>query len=253
MTPEELLQGLMFEAENNSTFHGFSKESLEFFDSFPEDRSLSNEWWRVQKEVNENYLKPEFEALIQSIIDIVSKFDNGIEKKPKTCIGRPTNQNKGEALAYRWAAIHSEGTDKRIDVQFFINLTSVGLRLGIYSGLHMREPDAWRARSKRIINNKESVFEQVQILQGIGYRMGKTTSQDHANKSGGIEYLPSTSEEMIKIITTDKQFDIIKTVDVRGFSAREIIGTVLTAFAETRMLYQLLQPSSYSNYARDLV
>ena len=253
MTPEDLLSSLLTEAEGNWDFEGFSSESLEFFDDFPQNLTKSNEWWKGKKEKNTAYLKPEFEAFIRSIIQVISRFDRGIETNPNTCIGRPTSQNKGAAFPYRWGAIHSARADKRIDVQFFLNLTSMGLRVGVYSGWNAAGPKAWAARQRKIIGEQGPIFEQLKILEKAKYRLIKTSEQDHANKSAGTEYAPSTSLEMCNIISENKQIGILKILDIRSMTTQELKENILKGFVETRKIYQLLQPSSYSSYARDLV
>lgn len=80
-----------------------------------------------------------------------------------------------------------------------------------------------------------------------------TTSHDHANRTGGRTFQPSDAEEMLDFVIENSQIDVLKTIDLRKLSPRAMMEQVLGAFVETRQLYQVLQPSSYSSYARDLV
>jgi len=253
MDPDQLYDELLHEAKNSWTFPGFSLESLEFFDDYPVSMDDSNEWWRSKKLEYERSLKPDFEEFFASLINVISKFDRGIQTEPSQCIGRPTSQNKGQANPYRWGAIHSANSDKRIDVQFFLNLTSIGLRIGIYSGKHSFEPKAWIARQRKITSKKDQIFSLIKKLEEKGYRMHVTTGKDHAARTGGRTFQPPDAEEMLKFVIENCQLDVLKTIDIRNISPREMMEQVLGAFAETRLLYQLLQPSSYSPYARDLV
>lgn len=253
VNPEQLYNALLHEAEKSWTFPGFSKESLQFFDDFPESMDDSNEWWHAKKPVYDESLKPEFEEFFRSLIGVIAKFDAGIQTDPSQCIGRPTSQDKGKANPYRWGAIHSANSDKRIDVQFFLNLTSIGLRVGIYSGKHSHEPKAWSARQRKITSRKNQIFTIIKSLEEKGYCMHITTSHDHANRTGGRTFQPSDAEEMLDFVIENSQIDVLKTIDLRKLSPRAMMEQVLGAFVETRQLYQVLQPSSYSSYARDLV
>jgi uncharacterized protein (DUF2461 family) len=253
MDIEQLYNALLHEAQNSWTFPGFSKESLEFFDDFPESMDDSNEWWRSKKSVYDESLKPEFERFFASLINVISKFDAGIQTEPTQCIGRPTSQDKGKANPYRWGAIHSANSDKRIDVQFFLNLTSIGLRVGIYSGKHSLEPKAWKARQRKITSKKDQIFMIIKSLEEKGYSMHVTTGQDHANRTGGRMFQPSDAEDMLRFVIENSQLDVLKSIDLRNLSTREMMEQVLGAFVETRQLYQVLQPSSYSSYARNLL
>lgn len=253
MNPEHLKDKLLHEAENSWTFLGFSKESLEFFDDYHESMDDSNEWWLSKKSVYYESLKPEFEEFFASLINVISNFDPGIQTEPTQCIGRPTSQDKGKANPYRWGAIHSANSDKRIDVQFFLNLTSIGLRIGIYSGKHSHEPKAWSARQRKITSKKDQIFAIINSLEEKGYCMHVTTAQDHAHRTGGRTFQPSDAEEMVNFVIENSQLDVLKTINIRELSPREMMEQVLGAFVETRQLYQILQPSSYSSYARDLI
>jgi uncharacterized protein (DUF2461 family) len=253
MERQELLEAMKIEAEKSLWVEGFSDPSLAFFDDYPEDIAQSNEWWKQKKDDYESHLKPEFQSFVEAVIETVSKFDKGIELNAKACIGRSHTQDRGRALPYRWAAIHSSGTDRRIDVQFFLNLTSLGLRIGIYSGENRINPGAWSARRKKIVMNQHEIFDEVQALSERGYALTKTTKTDHALKNGGTVYAPASSEEMAWIVVENSEIDVLKTLNIRDSSPQEILAKVIECFVETRKLYQLLQPSSYSNYARDLV
>lgn len=253
MKAEHLLQGLLDEVQKSTWNAGFSTNTLNFFDDYPEDFAKSNEWWKGKKSDYYDFLKPEFERFIEAVIDILSKFDEGIEKNATKCIGRIHTQHKGRALPYRWAAIHSSGLDRRTDVQFFLNLTSIGLRIGIYSGLNSINTEVWSARYKKIVKNQQEIFDQIKALNNLGYHLTETSIEDHAKGTGGTTYSPSSSEGLTDIVRKNSEIDVLKTFDIRGNSPQEILGLVVKCFVETRVLYQLLQPSSYSSYARDLI
>ena len=253
MKAEHLLQRLLDEVQKSTWNAGFSTNTLNFFDDYPEDFAKSNEWWKGKKSDYNDFLKPEFERFIEAVIDILSKFDEGIEKNATKCIGRIHTQHKGRALPYRWAAIHSSGLDRRTDVQFFLNLTSIGLRIGIYSGLNSINTEVWSARYKKIVKNQQEIFNQVKALNNLGYRLTETSIEDHAKGTGGTTYSPSSSEGLTDIVRKNSEIDVLKTFDIRGNSPQEVLGLVVKCFVETRVLYQLLQPSSYSSYARDLI
>ena len=115
-------------------FDGFSLESLDFFDNYPTQFADSPDWWSTQKGAYERSLKPEFFDLIRSVSDVVQQFDDGLEKDVSKCIRQTHDASTHPYPVSMGHALHTEGADKRIDVQFFINLTSIGLRVGrLYS------------------------------------------------------------------------------------------------------------------------
>ena len=83
--------------------------------------------------------------------------------------------------------------------------------------------------------------------------MHTTTTQDHVNRTGGTIFQPNAAEEMLSFIVEHKQLDVLKTIDIRNVNPQELMKQILGAFVETRRLYQILQPSKYSSYARDLI
>ena len=233
-------------------FDGFSLESLDFFDNYPAQFAESPDWWSTQKGAYERSLKPEFFDLIRSVSDVVQQFDNGLEKDVSKCIGQ-THDASTRPIPYRWAALHTEGADKRIDVQFFINLTSIGLRVGIYSGQHDVDKNAWNARQTRIHAKKNEIFDEYAQLKKLGFEMLHTTKHDFASGSSGTKYEPSDSEELYQNVASLRQISFIRTLDSRDLSADELMREILKAFADTRKMYQMLQSSKYNAYKRDLV
>jgi hypothetical protein len=156
-------------------------------------------------------------------------------------------------IPYRWAALHSEGSDKRIDVQFFINLTALGIRVGIFSGHHDTDTNAWNARQNRIFANRIKIYEQYQELQALGFEMLHTTKTDHASKFHGTQYTPENPDELYNNVATLRQISFIKTLDVKNMNSNEISLHLLKVFSDTRQVYQLLQSSKYNSYKRNLV
>ena len=134
MNKVELHEKLVERYHSSKKFNGFSTESLHFFDDYPIDSNQSRNWWNNQKSNYEEFLKPEFFDLLEGLISVVSHFDEGLNTDVSQCLGR-THDMSTKPIPYRWAALHSEGSDKRIDVQFFINLTILAFAvLGMFIG-----------------------------------------------------------------------------------------------------------------------
>ena len=252
MNKVELHEMLVERYHSSKKFNGFSTESLHFFDDYPIDSNQSRNWWNNQKSNYEEFLKPEFFDLLEGLISVVSHFDHGLDTDVSQCLGR-THDMSTRPIPYRWAALHSEGSDKRIDVQFFINLTALGLRVGIFSGHHDTDSNAWNARQKRIFSNKIKIYDQYQELHALGFEMFHTTKTDHASKSHGTRYTPEDPDELYNNVATLRQISFIKTLDVKNMDSNEISLNLLKVFSDTRQVYQLLQSSKYDSYKRNLV
>ena len=252
MSASDLYDKLVEKYLSSVKFTGFSTESLHFFDDYPIDSSLSPEWWDHQKSTYEDYLKPEFHDLLRSLISVITCFDKGLEAEVAKCLGR-THDASTRPIPYRWAALHSANTDKRIDVQFFINLTSLGLRVGIFSGHHGFDTNAWNARQKRIYSKRVEIFQRYRELQDLGFEMLHTTKSDHASKSHGTRYTPENHDELYSSIAKLQQISFIKTLDAKNMNSDEICMEILKIFSDTRSVYQLLQSSKYDSYKRNLV
>lgn len=252
MAKIDLYDKLLETYELGKEFSGFSPESTQFFDNYPLNIADSPRWWDQQKTDYEEFLKPEFRDLLECIIAVVAQFDSGIETEVSKCVGN-THDMSFKPIPYRWAALHSRGADKRIDVQFFINLTSIGLRVGIYSGHHVEDSQAWNARQKRIHSKRNEIFEQYMDLSSREFEMLHTTKQDHASKSSGTQYCPKDENELYTNIAMLRQIGFVKTLDIRKMNGNEIAQNLLRAFSDTRKVYQLLQSSKYSSYKRDLL
>ena len=252
MDKVELYEELIERYHSSQKFNGFSTESLHFFDDYPIDSTQSPNWWNNQKTSYEQFLKPEFFDLLECLISVVSHFDIGLETDVSQCLGR-THDMSTRPIPYRWAALHSEGTNKRIDVQFFINMTALGLRVGIFSGHHDTDSNAWNARQKRIYSKRIKIFDQYRELHALGFEMLHTTKSDHASKSHGNKYTPENPEELYNNVATLRQISFIKTLDVKNMNSNEISLHLLKVFSDTRPVYQLLQSSKYESYKRNLV
>ena len=252
MDKKELHKKLVEKYHLSDKFGGFSTESLHFFDDYPMTSNNSPTWWQNQKTNYEQFLKPEFFELLGCLISVVNHYDNGLETDVSRCLGR-THDMSTRPIPYRWAALHSSGTDKRIDVQFFINLTALGLRVGIFSGHHDTDSKAWNARQKRIYSKRIEIFEQYRELQTLGFEMLHTTKSDHASKSYGTRYTPESPDELYTNIATLRQISFIKTLDVKSMNANDLSLELLKVFSDTRQVYQLIQSSNYDSYKRNLV
>jgi len=238
--------------KNKLQFKGFSTKSLEFFNEFPVIKSERYDWWNERSDIDyQQFLKPEFNALVKDLTLIISEIDHGIETNLSKNVGSPIV--KDGPRAHRWAAIHTRGRDKRIDVQFFINLTSKGLRVGIYFGQNKVEPTSWKGFIRYLHSSKEMVFQQVCNLQKQGYSFINTTHQDYVNDSLGLVSSPLDSQVMYEHIFRHKEFDIMKLIETSELRSKELVVKILGIFIETRAMYELLQLSKFNRRKRTLV
>ena len=189
------------EEKSNLKFRGFSAASIDFFDDYPVEAlgkwNDSNKNWMSdsKKQVRDEYLKPEFENLVNDITNLISKLDPGIELESKKNIGRLESRHKGW-LPYYWAAIHTLGKDKRTDIQFFINLTALGIRVGIYTGEYDNDRRIWQSFIRRFSKKKEEVFQVVKELESKDYIFINTKDIHYAEKSDGIAPKINDAQEM---------------------------------------------------------
>ena len=118
-------------------------------------KNLSVEYAKLDLIVKDykKYLKPEFENLIKDLTKIIENYDSGIETELKDNLGKTHTQ--WGPIPHRWAAIHSKGRDKTLDVQFFINLTSKGLRVGICVSHQRNYSNSWKSFLIRLLKRKE--------------------------------------------------------------------------------------------------
>ena len=233
-------------------FMGFSPESIHFFDTFPANKEERYNWWRRKSTSGDysNQLKPEFNTLVQDIVKVISLVDNGIEKEIKNNVG--SQVIRCGPIAYRWAAIHTKSRDKRIDVQFFINLTCTGLRVGIYFGKHEIDTNPWKSFVLHMSKNKDTIFEELIRLKDIGYKFLNTTNEDFAVGSDGVEQSPSDSFQMYQHSFEKEEFGIIKKLESDSLHGRDVLSFVLDCFVETRRMYELLQLSKFNRYKRSI-
>ena len=233
-------------------FLGFSPESIHFFDTFPINKEKRYDWWRGKSISGdyENHLKPEFNSLVQDIVKVISLVDSGIEKEIKNNVGNQVIRSG--PIAYRWAAIHTKSRDKRIDVQFFINLTCTGLRVGIYFGKNEIDTNPWKSFILHMSKNKGTIFEELIRLKTIGYKFLNTTNEDFAQGSDGTEQSPSDSIQMYQHSFEKEEFGIIKKLESDSLHCRDVLSFVLDCFVETRRMYELLQLSKFNRYKRSI-
>ena len=251
-TLTEKVQAATSEVHSDLEFSGFSPKSIHFFDSFHIEKEKRYDWWR-EKSLSgeyENYLKPEFNSLIQDIVKVISVVDNGIETEIKKNVGKQVIRSG--PIAYRWAAIHTKSRDKRIDVQFFVNLTSNGLRVGIYFGKHEIDTNPWKSFVLHMSKNKLTIFEELIRLKTIGYKFLNTTNEDFAVGSDGIEQSPSDSSQMYQHSFEKEEFGIIKKLERDSLQGKDVLSFVLDCFVETRRMYEQLQLSKFNKYKRSI-
>ena len=257
---------LAYEKERqNLSFSGFSPASIDFFDDYPVETlgkgSDSNKNWMSdsKKQVFDEYLKPEFENLVNDITKLISHLDPEIEMDASKNIGSLHHRWKGW-LPHYWAAIHTLGKDKRTDIQFFINLTALGLRVGIYTGEYADGIRVWHGFIVRLSKNKDEVFQELKELESKGYLFINTDGRDYAMKSDGKVATVNDSQEMYDHVNRrDKyerkkpEFDIIYRIGKEKMTDQSLIEEILRCFVETRRMYEMLQPRSFNKFKRTLL
>jgi len=262
---DELLADL--KAEHNKTqiqcsFSGFSTKSVNFFDEYPEDPKVATDWWNSKGGNSDSgdyqmCLKPEFLSLIESLIQIIStRIDKGIQTDAKQCISRPNSKSGNRRYwPYFWSAIHyakKPKSNKSVEIQFFMNLTKMGLRVGIYFGEHSTDDGQWGANRIRFNESKEDIFaELIFLTQKMGYDFVKTDDQDHAIGSIGTQLSIEEPKELFKLVFNDeKKFTLLKTLSKEKLFSEHLIQEILEIFAETRKIYELLESNSKINQRR---
>ena len=63
---------------------------------------------------------------------------------------------------------------------------------------------------------------------------------------------PKTADEMYGLVCDNKKLGIIKLISKSEMSSNNLLQIVLQCFVETRKLYELLQPSKFDYYKREL-
>ncbi len=249
---------LAYEKERqNLNFSGFSPASINFFDDYPVEaigkwNEANKEWYNdSKKEIFREFLKPEFETLVCDLTKLISNLDPGIELNPKENIGQLTTQWKG-AIPHYWAAVHTLNKDKRTDIQFFINLCALGIRVGIYTGEYNTDVKIWQRFIVRLLENKEEVFQAVKELESKDYLFINTDDLDYAMKSDGKVPTLNDAQEMYEHVFEEKEFDIIFRIEKERMTDMSLIEEIMKCFVETRRLYEMLQPKRFNKYKRGL-
>ena len=264
-TVEELLADLKAEHKIHliqCPFSGFSEESVNFFDEYPEDKNEATVWWNskggnLETGDYQMYLKPELLSLIKSLIIIISsRIDKRIQTDVNQSISRPNSQSGNRRYwPYLWSAIHyakKEKSNKSVEIQFFINLTKMGLRVGVYVGKHPTDKGQWKATMRRFRDCKEDIFNELIFLtQKRGYDFVKTNDQDHAIGSIGTKLIFHDAMELFNLVNNDvKEFTLLKTISKDKLYSENLIEEILEIFAETRKMYELLESPSKINQRR---
>jgi len=246
------------EQKPNLEFNGFSPASIDFFDDYPAEaigkwNEANKEWYNdSKKEIFREVLKPEFETLVCDLTKLISNLDPEIELDPKENIGQLTTQWKG-AIPHYWAAVHTLNRDKRTDIQFFINLCALGIRVGIYTGKYDNNTEIWRGFIRRLSKNKEEVFQAVKELESKDYLFINTKDLDYALKSDGTVPTINDAQEMYRHVFGQSEFDVIFKIGKEKLFDISLIEEILKCFVETRRLYEMLQPNSFNKYKRSLI
>lgn len=257
---------LAYEKERqNLNFSGFSHASIDFFDDYPVEaigkwNEANKEWYNdSKKEIFREFLKPEFETLVCDLTKLISNLDPGIELNPKENIGKLTTQWKG-AIPHYWAAVHTLNKDKRTDIQFFINLCALGIRVGIYTGEYNTDVKVWQRFIVHLSENKDEVFQELKELESKGYLFINTDDRDYAMKSDGKVATVNDSQEMYDHVNRrdnydrkKPEFDIIYRIGKEKMTDISLIEEILRCFVETRRMYEMLQPKSFNKYKRALL
>ena len=247
-------------------FSGFSDESINFFNDYPEDPSHAKEWWislgsNLEHGIYHNHLKPEFHALIVDLIEIISTVDAGIQTDVKQCVSRPNSQgSRRRYIPYYWGAIHyakGETSKKSMEIQFFINLTKMGLRVGIYVGKQKKDDGQWSGFDKRLRKRSEEVYKELILLvDEKGFDFVRTNDQDHAKGSIGTKLSVTNSDDLINHVLDytgeKKEFTLLKTISKERLFSRDLIQEILTIFVETRRIYEILESSGKMKKIRRL-
>lgn len=251
------IRAKMDELWDSYNFTGFSSESIKFFENYPQtmDREHEWEWWMQKSGAKRSgdywkFLKPEFSDLITDASNTIYLLDSGIEMNIDENLGRPINRRG--PLPHCWGAIHSSGRDKRIDIQFFINLAGVGLRVGIYIGSHDKSKQSWNRYYNALLENKSIIFKEIKKLENLGYKMISTNHGHYIQKSEGEIFSPESPNEMLEFSHSKQEFDVLKIIDDSKLERKELIQEILEAFVQTRKIYEILQLSNYYP-ARNLI
>jgi len=245
----------------NSRFFGFSSKSVNFFDDYPVQPKDASNWWSSKGGSSETsdyqmHLKPEFLALIEILIAVICPtFDRGFQTDAKQCVSRPNSKSGSRRFwPYYWGALHyakRSDSDKSVEIQFFLNLTKTGLRVGVHFGKKPSDSGQWDANRRRFLERKEEIFAEIISLESTGYyKLVQTSDQDHAEGSSGIFLNPSDPLELYDFVKSSKEFTLLKTLPKDKLQSENLVLEILRVFAETRKLYELLESRRKINQRR---
>ena len=257
----ELISFVHGQKKDDLIFTGFSKNTVDFFDDMPSGQESAN-WFEKKKQNGDldDFLKPEFSALISDICKILCSIDIGFKDDISgyNIIGseRMTYPFSGEKKirprGHHWGALHTKECDKREDIQFFINLTSKGLRVGVFNYLH-KDKNRWEKFVEfRLDPLRENIFQELQHLQESDFNLVSTEPVDYFNHSVGEILIPESADEMYKFIFEKKKFGIMKLIPKQQLYSSDLIEIVLDSFDITRAIYEMIQPSKFKSYTRTL-
>ena len=251
-------------------FAGFSDTSIDFFNDMP-IKSKAPDWLRNKKESGDfGVLKSEFIDLVHDLCKILCLVDVGFEDdfSGNKIIGRETRQGalKGQAApitGHHWCAMHTKGRPKTEDTQFFINHTSLGLRVGIYDKRYQfakngfEESKRWNNFLIRLNKNKEEIFEEYLKISEIGFEFVKTPKDEYFNHSIGRVFDPSSADELYEFVCDStypfkQSFGLLKLIPHYQMKASSLIDEILACFVMTRAIYEQLQPRKFDHYKRQI-
>ena len=251
-------------------FTGFSNTAIDFFNDMP-NKTEAPEWLKNKKESGDfGVLKSEFIDLIHDLCKILCLADVGFEDdySGNKIIGRETRQGalKGQnapITGHHWGALHTRGKPKTEDTQFFINHTSLGLRVGIYDKRYefaenrIEESKRWNHFLIRLDKNKEYIFNEYLEANKAGFEFVKTPKDEYFNHSMGKIFQPNSAQEMYDFVcdTTPpfkQSFGLLKLIPHSQMKTSLLIEDILECFVITRSIYEKLQPSKFDSYKRNI-
>ncbi|MBG45646.1 MAG: hypothetical protein CMB76_03910 [Euryarchaeota archaeon] len=247
----------------NLKFTGFSDTAIEFFNDLP-SKPEAPDWLRKKKESGDfDVLKSEFIDLVHDLCKILCLVDVGFEDdlSGNKIIGRETLQGAGKGQSapitgHHWCAMHTKGKPKTEDTQFFINHTSLGLRVGIYDKRH-DDSKRWNNFLLRLNKNKEGIFEEYSFLHKEGFEFVKTPKDEYFNHAIGKVFHPKSAQEMYQFVCDSnppfkQSFGILKLIPHSQMKNSSLIDIILECFVDTRAIYEKLQPSRFDFYKREI-
>ena len=251
-------------------FTGFSTTAIDFFNDMP-SKYEAPKWLRKKKEAGDfDILKSEFIDLVHDLCKILCLADAGFEDdfSGNKIIGRETKQGalKGQPApitGHHWCALHTKGRPKTEDTQFFINHTSLGLRVGIYDKRYgsaensAEESKRWNNFLIRLDKNKEYIFNEYLEINNSGFDFVKTPPDEYFKHSIGKTFKPKSANEMYKFVCDStppykQSFGLLKLIPHSQMKSSLLIDEILECFVETRKIYEKLQPRKFESYKRSI-